>query len=87
MSDWHSDHLLMTEDGSQFRLSLEPAFGKNPALAMIEDNKLMILLENSVAPAAKATDQHRYNKFPIYTDQQTQMVGLEGLQRDKSMYT
>ena len=79
MSDWHSDHLLMTEDGSQFRFSLEPTFGKNPALAMIEASKLTILLENSDAPAAKAANQHRYHKFPIYTDRQTQMVGLEGL--------
>ena len=72
MSDWHSDHLLMTEDGSQFRFSLEPTFGKNPAFTMIEDSKLSILLENSAAPDTKAADQridqHRYHKFPIYTD-------------------
>ena len=41
MSDWHSDHLLMTEDGSQFRLSLDPLIPqKGTVLNMIEARQL-----------------------------------------------
>ena len=68
----------MSEDGSQFRLSIGPHQLK--VLNMVEAQKLQILLENS-------SSSQSYQKFPFYTDHKIGMVGLEDLMRDNAVFS
>ena len=45
------------------------------------------MLENSAAVGNEKDERPKYLKFPLYTDRQTEMVGLEGLARDDAVFS